>query len=300
MSLRIAIKKIIKKNESLNGLISFILKPNDIQIYLSFSEKIKWIGWLLLFEFLITLAVVVPIHWLLSQMIVLKESRFDYSHTLLYTFFLFVLILPLIEEVVFRYFLRYSGIMTLLVKENTWHKIFPYLIYLSTLAFGFVHLYNYENQEIGFLLLGIFIVLSQLTGGIILAFIRVRFSIYWSWLMHSLWNLIVIIVIPLLYYDFAKPFELATNEYKIKVTEKSFFEKNEPQVFLIDSGAGKIFRLKIDQYSLQHILDSVFQPDKYYTSDELVYLRLESTNGITKTKLLAVLRKEYKIHNLEK
>jgi len=59
------------------------------------------------------------------------------SYSTLRTFFGYVLIGPLIEEVIFRYFLRYKGIVTLLISQQRWNKNFPYVVYLSIILFAF-------------------------------------------------------------------------------------------------------------------------------------------------------------------
>lgn len=98
-------------------------------------------------------------------------------------FFLFaaVILAPLIEETFFRApMIFFKG-----------HRSFPFMFYLITLLFGFMHLANFKlNTTI--ILLSPVLVAPQLCVGVFLGFIRVRFGLLWSMGLHAFYNLILI------------------------------------------------------------------------------------------------------------
>jgi membrane protease YdiL (CAAX protease family) len=90
------------------------------------------------------------------------------------------ILVPVIEELIFR------APITLFSNPNS----FKWAFYVFTLTFGFIHITNYElNTTIW--LLSPFLVLPQLIVGISLGFIRVRFGLLWSILLHASYNTIL-------------------------------------------------------------------------------------------------------------
>lgn len=91
------------------------------------------------------------------------------------------------------------------------------------------------------------------------------------------------------------PFVENNETYSISIQEKLFFETRNTQNFKIDSINGKIHFIDIKQYSTQHILDTIYGPDKYYIEDVLINLRFDSNNGIEKEEFIEILKNEYEI-----
>nr|MBC7613044.1 CPBP family intramembrane metalloprotease [Pseudopedobacter sp.] len=68
-------------------------------------------------------------------------------------------------------------------------RIFPFHFYLTAIFFGLVHISNYSNPlEYGFPI--ILLVLPQLFVGLILGYVRMRFGLSKSMMMHAAYNLI--------------------------------------------------------------------------------------------------------------
>ncbi len=103
----------------------------------------------------------------------------DYSPVMI--FLLVVIFAPLLEELIFR------APLSLFKTSN----YFPFTFYLSVVAFGFVHLFNFEAYDQYFWLTPI-LVLPQLISGVFLAFIRVRMGLLYSIVLHAAFNGIVI------------------------------------------------------------------------------------------------------------
>ncbi|WP_257670871.1 CPBP family intramembrane glutamic endopeptidase [Parapedobacter tibetensis] len=66
-------------------------------------------------------------------------------------------------------------------------------MYVSSVVFGLYHLSNYANQEVLFYALSPIIVGSQLLGGFLLAYLRLKHGLRWSILAHAVFNALVVI-----------------------------------------------------------------------------------------------------------
>jgi membrane protease YdiL (CAAX protease family) len=66
---------------------------------------------------------------------------------------------------------------------------FPLLFYTSSVFFGFVHITNYEPFNYKLILIMPILVLPMILIGIILGFIRMKFGITYSVLLHSMINI---------------------------------------------------------------------------------------------------------------
>lgn len=92
-----------------------------------------------------------------------------------------VVLAPVLEELFFR------GPLIFFKRS----PFFKYLFYLFTLVFGFYHITNFEINTTT-LLLSPLLVAPQLSVGVFLGFIRVRFGLSWAVALHALYNLILI------------------------------------------------------------------------------------------------------------
>ncbi|MCZ2100486.1 MAG: CPBP family intramembrane metalloprotease [Chitinophagales bacterium] len=101
--------------------------------------------------------------------------------------------IPIIKELIFKYPLRYKIIHSKIIKRTTWDL--RTLVYLSIIIFGILHSTNYENDTLTFFLLIPLITLSQIIMGILLTFLRLKFNIFSSMILHMLWNSSVFIII---------------------------------------------------------------------------------------------------------
>lgn len=272
-------------------LWKFVKNPRDKQLQYDFGEKWKIIFILLGLEFFIWLFLVIPLDYILDFFIH-KRSKLDYYDTLLIRFVSAIIFAPILEELLFRSWLKKRNF----ISQNIWDKIFPYLVYGSSVVFGLIHLVNYENNDWAFYFLSPLVVMSQMTGGFILAFLRTRFSLRWSMIYHSLWNATAMILMLSFEY-FQSPYIDQNEKYTLSIREKYFYNPDKKQVLKIDSSQGKIYKMEVEQYSFQHLLDTLYQKDKYYIDDVFIKLNLESKKGIDQQELLEILKKEYKISN---
>jgi membrane protease YdiL (CAAX protease family) len=110
-----------------------------------------------------------------------NTDRIFERYSITFIFFAAVVLAPLLEEFLFR------GPMVFFKKS----VYFKYIFYLLTLAFGFLHIINFEITPI-IVLLSPLLVAPQLTVGVFLGFIRVRFGLNWAIALHAFYNLILV------------------------------------------------------------------------------------------------------------
>jgi membrane protease YdiL (CAAX protease family) len=91
--------------------------------------------------------------------------------------FLGGILVPFIEELLFR------APITLFKKSFN----FKIAYYCFAIIFGLIHITNFEITTI-ILVLTPFLILPQLFAGFALGFLRVRFGLVWSILLHCLYN----------------------------------------------------------------------------------------------------------------
>lgn len=67
-------------------------------------------------------------------------------------------------------------------------RYYPYHIWVSTILFSLMHLFNYNYHSVAAILLSPLLTLPQLFGGITLAYVRVRYGLAYSILLHAMNN----------------------------------------------------------------------------------------------------------------
>ena len=91
------------------------------------------------------------------------------------------IVAPIIEELLFR------APLTSFKKP----KSFKIAFYSFALLFGLIHITNYELST-KIILLSPILILPQLLGGGYLGYIRVRFGLRWSILLHATFNFLIL------------------------------------------------------------------------------------------------------------
>ena len=94
--------------------------------------------------------------------------------------FLVVILAPLLEELIFR------APITLFCSYS---KAFKYIFYAFALAFGYIHLFNFEDYT-RYWWMAPLLVAPQLSLGMFASFIRIRFGLLWAMALHAGYNLI--------------------------------------------------------------------------------------------------------------
>jgi|TARA_B110000046_G_C12973045_1_gene389815 hypothetical protein len=121
-------------------------------------------------------------------------------------FFFAVIMAPLFEEIMFRLILRFRSNFLILwsirliallqiddkrtllkTARKVWDKFYGWIFYFMTLAFGLMHILNFE-PSLNIYLLAPILVAPQILIGINLGYLRVRFGLIWSILFHAFYN----------------------------------------------------------------------------------------------------------------
>lgn len=279
--------------QTILDLLTFIKKPVDTQLNASWNSKLRIVFILLGFEILFLFIILFPLYYLISYFLNV-HSKLDYKYDEFWFSIISTLFLaPFFEELSFRLILRRQYLTKVIFNQNIWNKIFPLLTYFTSIVFGFAHLSNFDNDETLFYIFSPIIIASQMIGGFVLAFIRVRFNIWWAMFCHFLWNVFATCLSVFWSYTFS--YNENTPDYSISITESQFYHKEKGRNLKIDSTNGKLYRVEVNQYSFQHTLDTLYQKDKYYIDDAFIYLKFQSKKGITKDEFLKILQKEYDI-----
>lgn len=175
------------------------------------------------------------------------------------------LILPFIEELIFRLYLRLKEnyplkLLIFLISliglkskeqvniyiETKWQNYYKVIFYLSALIFGFVHIANYEYSFM-LLLFSPIIIAPQFLLGLFIGYLRVKYGLLWGFFLHGLHNLIFLAVLFLLIF-MSGPVEklnISNEQYKLKIEEIGFGEINSSSTcFSEDSVFIKNLKLK--------------------------------------------------------
>lgn len=206
-----------------------------------------------------------------------------------------ILVVPFLEEIMFRSILRYHSFFAKKISREKWDQYFPYLVYTMSIAFGLVHASNYYNDSLTFYILSPLILLSQLSGGFVLSYIRVRINFYYGFIYHALWNLMAALLIPSIILLFSSPILDHSKNYNLKIDEKILFHQNEIQSISLKIENNKIYKINAEQLYLQDIVNQIYGEDKYYVDEYLIDMDFSSKEGVTKEEFKKILEKEYEI-----
>lgn len=176
--------------------------------------------------------------------------------------FVMVILIPFIEELIFRLYLRYKNnyfarffiFLTLFtgVKNHDkietwvtdfWTKRYLIIFYFSALLFGYVHLTNYD-YSILIILLSPLVIAPQFVVGIFCGYLRVRHDLVTGYFMHAIHNAIFLCIPLLLIAGSSKYLSVETPDYSLKIRESSKQPKESTSTFYADGVTFKNTRLK--------------------------------------------------------
>lgn len=270
-------------------LFNFYKNPKDVRIKnYTLIKNIKYILYTFLADLSLTL-IFFPFLYLLSKNNLIPEDfeRINYTdNTLLKSLMVIAVFVPLLEEIIFRFPIRYNKLYRYFISAKVWDFLFKILVYIIPLLFGFVHLSNFGDLTLPLILMSPVLIGSQIIGGYLYTFLRVKFNFASAVVTHMLWNLVLSLgVIFLLSVE--KPFQ--QNDQDLSIEIKQFEYNNlESQNLMIDSIGSKIFKVEAKQYSLNHVVDTIANEQRVKT-DVIVDLKLTSKKGITKEKFVEII-----------
>lgn len=237
----------------------------------------------LIADLAITTVVIIPLIFLIDEHVL--HLRPDPEITRPMTFWLmvtlFVGVAPVMEELFFRYPLKFAR-----------NRILKVAVYISSVVFGLYHLPNYANQEVLFYALAPIIVGSQLLGGFLLAYLRLKYGLRWAILLHAVFNALFTIPSALLFHG-KTVIDYQSSDYSLVVTEYAYLER--PERMRISSKDNGIDTLIVRQTGLQVVLDSIGNPDTHYIENVLVDIDFKAAAPIPLDSLIDRLGQEYRI-----
>ena len=118
--------------------VSFLKYPKDEQTKESFKRKLQTIFILLGFEMCLIYFVLAPLYYLMEPLVSVKEEVDYKEDTLLMSVILSIILAPIFEEIAFRLILRRNFPIKYIFNQKLWDKIFPFLVYASSVIFGFM------------------------------------------------------------------------------------------------------------------------------------------------------------------
>lgn len=169
----------------LKEIIEFAKNPTyQEHVAIGNTDKIKYILKLVVLAFFLSvvLSIIIASLETIFGFELGKHAMDDFLHNypVVYLFLFAVIGAPLIEELLFR------GPM-IWFKES---KVFPFVFYMLTGAFGFMHITNYEMNTQTILLSPI-LVSPQLSAGLLLGFTRIKFGLLYAMALHAMYNLVL-------------------------------------------------------------------------------------------------------------
>ncbi|MFD2826159.1 type II CAAX prenyl endopeptidase Rce1 family protein [Leeuwenhoekiella polynyae] len=286
-----------------SSINNFIKKPNDIPFPISTWEKFKYLISGVIYDFIVAFIFVILISILEPLMTPYENVLNSELHSFWISILLITILPPLLEELIFRFPLKYKRnyvfrFIAYLFKTDFsgfWKKHLRIIVYLFSAIFGFIHLSNYNNVDLVFFMLAPIIVGAQLFAGIIFSFFRLKLGFVWALLGHFSHNFILIMMSFMFFHNVERSL-VDDDEVKIEATGIAF-KLDNPERLTIDSlQNGNILCLDAQNYSLQKLLDELYHTDTLSIRDnDQLDLKLYSKKeeGYTKDQLLDVLKEHY-------
>lgn len=228
----------------------FLKNPEQNQIELKLREKWIIIFSILLLDFVVAF-ITMPILGLLEDLDILKLDYDDFlfDQNILFILLIAGIIVPIIEEIIFRLPLKYSrnylfrGLDYISNNRSKliWNKYFKFFFYAFAIVFALIHLSNYNNNSILFFVLAPIIVFSQFFGGLTLGYIRLKLGFIWGVLQHSLFNCFIF-AIGFLFFNPEPLAEIKNDDFSLKISQYQIKDKNE---------------LRTDIYKTNNSIDSI-------------------------------------------
>lgn len=272
-------------------LYQFYKCPTDERIEdYSFKKNFKYILFTSLVDFIVLLLIFPILYYLLKNNLVPEDfENISYKDNQIVSAIIVISVLvPFIEELIFRLPLRYNKFYKLLITRKSWNYIFKILVYTVPFVFGLVHLSNYGNITLSLLKIAPILVGSQIIGGYLYTFLRVRFNFISALISHCLWNFLLSLY-PLVAAVFEKPYTVKTDKYEVQIIYSEYNDLDK-QKLIIDSSGNKLFKVESNQFSINHLVDSL-TGEKRKKTDFIIDLKLESKKGITKEEFVDIINK---------
>jgi uncharacterized protein (TIGR03435 family) len=231
-------------------------------------------------------------------------------------FVLAVLIGPLIEEIIFRFFLRYrrNFLIHFIISlsspkrrdsvesffERYWSLGFPVIFYVSAVLFALIHLSNFEYSPSIWLFAPV-LVAPQFIAGLINGYIRVKYNFMLGYSMHAAHNLIFVGIGLLFMGEYINKLDVKNEEYALKIEEPTRYSNDETSI--LHSSSPQADSIHIQGESIETIVAFLLDKDVSFiesgrreitdTKVNLSFKRLSDYEADNKSLVLQQLGKVY-------
>lgn len=202
------------------------------------------------------------------------------SHNLFVLIILVVIFAPVLEELLFRYPLKFFK-----------PRYLKAAVYTSSIIFGFIHATNYENNQTLFYLLLPLIISSQSAGGFMLAYLRMREGFLWSLFSHGLFNATVLLLSVLFLHD---RLVISDKQAHYTLVVQEYVYQGSPQQTTIYRTGNHIDSIIWKQAYLQQLVDSLSK-EPLQADQVMVDVDFKAAHPISADSILTLLGKEFRI-----
>lgn len=285
----------------IKDILTWIKNPNDIALDIKLKTKVFLLFQMLLLDIVIATMIAGLTYLIHMYVIKLDYPLIDEAPLLLLV--LAVFFLPFVEEIIFRLPLKYKRNYLFQIADslignwikNRWKRFFKYFMYFMVLAFGLIHLTNYTNTEPIFYCLAPIIVGSQILGGFILSYTRIKLGFIWAFVQHGLFNLFGIIMTVLFFHNH-DIMNISTPEYNLKITELAYIYV-EDSYYDSDFDGDVFYSIDAEDVSLQSIIDNVSMDHDEVYDDVWVDFYFESKDGIDSKEIIKLIKENIKFED---
>lgn len=222
---------------TLKDLSDFLKNPKDEQdVIQSKQQKAKRLFSLLVIDIPIVILLSMPIYYFAKLgWVEIENHQVKLLLELMpigLVFFLTVVLIPFIEEIIFRLFLRFKRnyflqIITSVSPKtktpilNFWNNKFGFVFYFSAIIFALIHITNYNSNSTIIYIIPI-LVLPQFIIGLFIGYLRVRYNFMLGYLFHAIHNAIFITAAFLSIEETSnQKLNLKTEKYTLNIEEVS-------------------------------------------------------------------------------
>ena len=217
------------KNIAIN-FFNFLRNPQEkFNETLSIKQKWEVLFSILLLDFILVISASAITSFIDSFLFELKSDPLEDFFSNKEAFSILILaaiVVPFIEELIFRFFLKYErnlpfhflDYLTNNSVKTFWFKHFGIFFYISAILFALMHLSNFSNTNTLFYILAPLILLPQFIGGITLGYIRLKLGFFWGVLQHGLYNLILF-SIAILFLNNEELTNITTTDYSLEISK---------------------------------------------------------------------------------
>jgi len=273
---------------------SFILHPSDRKLIAYHSDTYSKVFFTLFLFKVLILAIILPLEHLVQYLDPVFTKKSDTDEEAVIYMISAVVFAPLIEEAVFRYLLKYKKFYRFLISHNTYRRYYRWLVYSSVFLYGLAHLFNFENGNPLFYVLGALLVSSNLVDGFVFSFIRVRLGFVYSWALYGIWNLFIFSLMGTIILLKNPVTKIHNAEIDLEINVSQFRDTSQT-LFFVRETSDSLFNLNVRQYPLSQVIDSIYGAHQYQVDDKYIDIEMKSAKGYSKDSLLKLLKEDFTI-----